>query len=91
MNCRRLLVSGIVQGVGYRAFVASEAGQRSLTGFVRNLRDGRVEAVLCGGNETLDDMMMACRKGPAMSRVTEIASEEVADQGFPDFRVLPTA
>ena len=61
---RRLVVHGRVQGVGYRAFVEEEAATLGLDGWVRNRRDGTVEAV--------DAMIAACRKGPFSARVDRV-------------------
>lgn len=67
-----LIVHGRVQGVGYRAFVEHEATQRGLRGWVRNCRDGTVEALLSGAAEAVEDMIVACRRGPFGSRVDAI-------------------
>ena len=68
----RLFISGRVQGVGYRHWTVTEAKKRDISGWVRNLRDGRVEAVLRGEKEAVDDLCSACYKGPVFSDVTDI-------------------
>ena len=82
---RHMLVRGRVQGVGYRAFVEHEALKRGLEGWVRNRRDGGVEAVFSGAQEKVDAMIEACRRGPALARVDAI-DERVADAGELDLR-----
>ena len=67
-----VIVRGLVQGVGYRAFVEDEAAIRGLDGWVRNRRDGSVEAVFAGDSEDVAMMVEACRKGPASARVDGI-------------------
>lgn len=81
MVTRRLLVSGRVQRVGFRAFAAVAARREGVRGFVRNLTDGRVEAVGEGHPEALDRFQLALRRGPSFSRVIGITVEEVAPLG----------
>jgi acylphosphatase len=66
---RHMVVHGRVQGVGYRAFVEHEALRRGLEGWVRNCRDGSVEAVLAGDADVVAAMIEACRRGPHSARV----------------------
>ena len=74
MLTRHVLVTGRVQGVGYRAWTRQGALQRSLVGWVRNLADGRVEAVLQGDDHDVLDMLDAMRQGPAMAQVDDLQS-----------------
>lgn len=67
-----VIVRGQVQGVGYRAFVEDEAALRGLEGWVRNRRDGSVEAVFAGPAEEVELMVEACRKGPWSAKVEGI-------------------
>ena len=82
----RLHISGRVQGVFYRACCRDEAGARQLDGWVRNLPDGRVEALLQGPKEKVEDMIKWCYRGPSHSRVEniEVFHEDPVDdlQGF---------
>jgi acylphosphatase len=66
---KHVVVRGHVQGVGYRAFVEHHARQRGLDGFVRNRRDGSVEALFAGPPRSVEGMIDACRVGPLSSRV----------------------
>ena len=95
----RVVVRGRVQGVGYRAFVEYEAGQLELQGWVRNRRDGTVEALFAGPAEAVRAvraMIEICRNGPGGSRVDAIDPREAsADEramcgGGRAFLVLPT-
>ena len=69
---RHVVVQGRVQGVGYRAFVEDEAMRRRLRGWVRNRRDGSVEAVFAGPRTVVEAMIEACRHGP-MARTRQCA------------------
>jgi acylphosphatase len=84
-------VEGRVQGVGYRVFVEMRAAELGLSGWVRNRRDGSVEAVLQGPAEAVEAVLEACRAGPPASHVAllEIIGEGVG--GFDGFEVWPTA
>ncbi len=74
---RHVFVTGRVQGVGFRAFVFHSAAQfPNLTGFVRNLPDGRVEAVFAGPTEEVFAAVAACKKGPPGSNVSHIEVKE---------------
>jgi acylphosphatase len=86
---RRLLVSGRVQGVGYRQWVCREAERRGIAGWVRNLRDGRVEALLDGADVVLDAFVEAAREGPPAARVESLRVEP-AEGTFSGFEVRPT-
>lgn len=68
----RLMIEGRVQGVGFRAFVAREATARALDGWVRNRRDGRVEAVIAGPHLVVEEMIARCHEGPSFSRVERV-------------------
>lgn len=77
----RLLISGRVQGVFYRATCQDEASARGLVGWVRNLPDGRVEALLQGARENVEALIKWCYVGPPHARVSKIdvAYEEAKD------------
>ena len=92
---RHVVVRGRVQGVGYRAFVEDEAMQRRLRGWVRNRRDGSVEAVFAGSRTVVEAMIEACRHGPASARVSALDQREGTETDLSEtarggFEVLPT-
>src|SRR5688500_9553371 len=93
---RYINVRGLVQGVGYRAFVADEAQARRVGGWVRNRCDGSVEAVLSGPAEMVEPMIEACRQGPWGSRVDGLDQQEATQDDLAqrrpgeEFSVLPT-
>ena len=70
-----LFISGRVQGVFYRACTRDESHKRKLTGWVKNLYDGRVEAVFEGEEEAVQSMISWCHRGPAHAAVTAVAVE----------------
>lgn len=83
MKTVHVTISGLVQGVGYRAWTEREAVLRELSGWVRNSRNGSVEAVFSGEEAVVDDMVAACWTGPysAMVRAVDAKdwTEPVAD------------
>ena len=76
MKAQRLLISGIVQGVGFRYFTLRAARNLGIKGYVRNLRDGRVEAVAAGPEEALQDFLAEMRRGPGGAHVARVESTE---------------
>ncbi len=93
---RRVIVRGRVQGVGYRDWTRHVARGRGLEGWVRNRRDGSVEALFSGSDEAVAGMVEACRKGPPIAVVESIEQDEasgtdLALRGDKGFAVLPSA
>ena len=80
-------ISGRVQGVGYRAWTVDEARRRGLSGWVRNLANGDVEAVFSGPAADVDGMTAACRRGPYSARVDHVMIDAVEPVSGP-FEVL---
>ncbi len=72
---RHVMVGGRVQGVGYRYFVEHAARSHDLEGWVRNRRDGSVEAVFAGPEEAVAAMIAACRRGPSSAQVDALRDE----------------
>jgi acylphosphatase len=90
---KHLLISGIVQGVGYRASFAQVAVALGLVGWVRNRRDGSVEACIDGDSATIDALLVWAKRGPPAAHVSHIAVSE-SDEAIPldgNFQILPTA
>lgn len=83
-------ITGIVQGVGYRYWTESEARARGLDGWVRNRRDGSVEALIAGDEATIDEMLAAFRVGPPASVVEKVTSEAAELPTERGFRTLRT-
>ncbi|HEY0331689.1 MAG TPA: acylphosphatase [Rhodopseudomonas sp.] len=75
---RLVAVQGRVQGVGYRAFVEWEASGRDLEGWVRNRRDGSVEALFAGPAEAVAEVIARCRRGPSSAHVTRLDEQPAA-------------
>jgi acylphosphatase len=93
---RHVTIRGRVQGVGYRAFVDHQARSRDLEGWVRNRRDGSVEALFAGSADPVTAVIAACRRGPSSARV-EAVQDEAANpemlklrRAGERFSVLPT-
>lgn len=77
-QAKRFFVSGFVQGVGFRYFAQDVAERLHLTGYVRNLRDGRVEAYAIGTAEQLTELRAALQRGPRGASVSEVKDEHAA-------------
>jgi acylphosphatase len=75
---RHVTIRGRVQGVGYRAWVEHEARLRSLEGWVRNRRDGSVEALFAGSEDVVADMVASCWRGPMSARVGDVSEESAS-------------
>ena len=84
---RQFLVSGSVQGVGYRAFAERAAREAGVTGWVRNLDSGQVEAQACGRPTQLDDFEARLWKGPRWSDVRGVTSMEIPVFHDTEFRI----
>ncbi len=78
-------VTGRVQGVGFRFFVQREALKHGLHGWVRNRRDGMVEAVFAGTPEQIETILAACKKGPPASHVNKV---DVADASAVELKMV---
>lgn len=84
----QVLISGRVQGVFYRAYTRDQAVARGLTGWVRNLPDGRVLALFEGDREKIESMLAWCRQGPPHAAVDEVLPDWQPYQGeFQDFGI----
>jgi acylphosphatase len=86
---RRLVIAGRVQGVGFRYALADEARMRGLGGWVRNRRDGRVEALVSGPVADVEAMIAWARVGPAAAQVSSIDVEEAIATSGP-FEIVAT-
>lgn len=84
-RCMRFLVSGRVQGVFFRGATQTRARRLGLSGFAKNLPDGRVEVIACGEPASLEQLQHWLWQGPPHARVDDVAAEEIAARSFADF------
>ena len=87
MAAYRYLVTGRVQGVGYRYFVLREAERLGLAGFARNLPDGRVEVVAEGSDDVLGELESRLRAGPSFATVAAVDRAPVPARGDAGFHI----
>jgi acylphosphatase len=87
---RHLRIEGRVQGVGFRFFMEAVAAEHGIAGWVRNRRDGSVEALVAGSPHAVEAVIAAARRGPPHSRVTDVRVSESALPAGDGFRTLPT-
>jgi acylphosphatase len=93
---RQVTITGRVQGVGYRAWVEHRARAQSLEGWVRNRRDGSVEALFAGSADVVAAMVASCRHGPSSAWVEAVQEEPAGSDALnlrragERFSVLPT-
>ncbi len=83
----RIIISGLVQDIGFRYFVLDNAIELGITGWVRNTKDGKVEAVLQGRKEDIQKLIELSRSGPGMAKVTGIEEFESNEPYYQDFVV----
>jgi acylphosphatase len=91
MQTTRLLISGRVQGVGYRDWARQQALALALTGWVRKRRDGRVEAMVSGADDCIARFVEALGKGPSLARVESVEQSPGGTLSAAGFEVRPTA
>lgn len=84
---RRFVISGRVQGVGFRWFTQDAATREGVTGWVRNLPDGRVEALVEGEAEAVTRVERALRSGPRGARVEDVVVDEQEPGGYRRFTI----
>lgn len=87
MACRRFRVSGRVQGVFYRAGTQDRARRLGLTGWVRNLPDGKVELVACGDEARLKQLEEWLWQGPPHAHVEDVTATDAGNHSYTDFTV----
>lgn len=91
---RHLRIAGLVQGVGYRYSLRAEAQANGISGWVRNRRDGTVEAVVQGSPDAVERIVAWARHGPPGAHVTEVRAQAASgeiDRLYAAFDLLPTA
>jgi acylphosphatase len=82
-----VLISGEVQGVGYRLWTHKQAEKLGLFGWVKNLVDGRVEAVFCGEEAAVNKMLELCKTGPNLAQVSNVSFSLENPQNFTTFEI----
>lgn len=87
MPTLHLIVKGKVQGVFYRASAQEAAEELGVTGWVKNTREGDVEIMATGTNESLEQFVNWCRKGPQRAVVTEVLVTNKEEEPFDGFRI----
>lgn len=89
---KRLIIEGRVQGVGYRASLREEATALGLHGWVRNRRDGSVEAGVEGEEQAIEAIIVWAKRGPRGAQVSHVTVEDLGAQTSADgiFKILPT-
>jgi len=90
MRSVRLVISGRVQAVGYRAWTIDTAQRLGLRGWVRNRANRTVEALATGDENAVAAMIEACRQGSPAARVTDVAVSDAEDDGSQGFTARPT-
>lgn len=90
MIARRLVIHGRVQGVFYRGWMVETAQALGLRGWVRNRRDGTVEALVCGHGDAVERMIERCHEGPEAARVERMEIEEASEVPPAGFEQRPT-
>ncbi len=78
MSSKHLMISGRVQGVGFRAWMMEQATAIGIDGWVRNRADGTVEALISGTADAVEELARSCRRGPRFAQVDSVI-EEIAD------------
>jgi acylphosphatase len=90
MPARRLRIHGLIQGVGYRESMRREAEKLGVSGWVRNRRDGTVEALICGTDDAIAAIIAWARIGPRFSNVERVLVENDEVITSVGFTVIPT-
>ena len=84
----RIYIKGIVQGVFFRAFARENAEKNNVKGFIRNLKDGRLEIFVEGNPDNVKKMIEDCKIGPKHSKIEGFEIKKDKFQGFKEFKVL---
>jgi acylphosphatase len=84
------VISGRVQGVGYRPWMVEQATAQGIDGWVRNRANGTVEALISGTADAVEELARACRRGPRFAQVDKIVEEIAEPPEMPGFSQIPT-
>jgi acylphosphatase len=88
MRTVHLIIKGKVQGVYYRASAKDVAKEVGVTGWVKNMPDGNVEAIVSGSEERVEKFIEWCRKGPKNAEVSEVIVSDSKEKPLTDFRII---
>jgi len=87
--CKHCFVSGVVQGVWFRSYTQKEASRLNLTGWVRNLRDGRVEVLFCGEQQNVAHLQTWLHQGPTLAKVDNVECKQLESvHDFTSFEII---
>ena len=88
--CQKVQITGRVQGVGYRYWMLQTAEKFAVTGWVRNTRQGTVEAVVCGNPVNVNGLLNACQQGPRFASVSSVSVIGDVNEHYEHFETRPT-
>jgi acylphosphatase len=91
MIAKSLVLTGRVQGVGFRDWMSTRARRLGLAGWVRNRRDGSLEALIAGDAPAVEELLRACRRGPPAAEVATLTEDFAEPPAEPGFHKRPTA
>ncbi|HQT88429.1 MAG TPA: acylphosphatase [Acidiphilium sp.] len=91
MISKSLIIAGHVQGVGFRDWIIRRARRQGIVGWVRNRRDGTLEALIAGEADAVEELLRACRRGPPGAEVQSITEHFADPPTEPGFTKRPTA
>jgi acylphosphatase len=91
MISKSLIIAGHVQGVGFRDWIIRRARRQGIAGWVRNRRDGTLEALIAGEADAVEELLRACRRGPPGAAVQSIVEHFTDPPTEPGFTKRPTA
>ncbi len=86
--CMHIYVDGKVQGVWYRASAQQQAQSAGITGWAKNLADGRVELIACGEQQTIEQFIEWLWQGPTLAKVTAVDCKPIPVEDFVDFKII---
>ncbi|MFX0546267.1 acylphosphatase [Roseovarius sp. S1116L3] len=87
MTAKHVLITGRVQGVSFRAWTREQAKELGISGWIRNLPDGSVEAVVSGSSEAVETLIAALHDGPPAAKVKDVRATEAEVHAEPEFRI----
>lgn len=86
-----IIISGFVQGVGFRWFVKDNADRLKISGWIKNNPNGNIEVLFSGASQSVKEMVDLCRQGPPGSEVKNVIIEEREEQASEGFKILSSS